>query len=103
MPVSKTELDAALAHADMHMCESLDRLRELVAIKSISTDPAYANECRRAADWLVTELSGLGFAAAARPTPTAPPSARNPRRDPIKVTANPKLADFTRPYSASNV
>jgi len=72
MPVSKTELDAALAHADMHMGESLDRLRELVAIKSISTDPAYKAECRRAADWLVTELAGEGFSASARPTPGHP-------------------------------
>src|SRR6185437_1484737 len=72
MPVSKTELDAALAHADMHMGESLDRLRELVAIKSISTDPAYKAECRRAADRLVTQLAGEGFSASARPTPGHP-------------------------------
>ena len=85
MPLSAAQLAAALAHADAHMGESLSRLRELIAIKSISTDPDYAGECRRAADWLVTELSANGFAAAARPTPGHPvvvahgPAANGPR------------------------
>ncbi len=72
MPLSAAQLTAALAHADTHMGESLDRLRDLVAIKSISTDPAYAAECGRAADWLVRELSTNGFTATARPTPGHP-------------------------------
>jgi acetylornithine deacetylase/succinyl-diaminopimelate desuccinylase-like protein len=66
------ELDAALAHVDAHIEESLDRLRALIRIKSISTDPAYAEECRRAADWLVADLQSQGFAASARPTPGHP-------------------------------
>ena len=49
MPVSAAQLDAALAFADDHLPQSLDRLRELIRIKSISTDPAYAEECKRAA------------------------------------------------------
>lgn len=72
MPLSPAQIDAALAHADSHMDESLGRLRELIAIKSISTDPAYAAECKRAADWLVSEVAGLGFDARARPTPGHP-------------------------------
>ena len=72
MPVSSAELDAALAHADTHLPHSLERLRALVAIKSISTDPAYAAECRRAADWLVADLNSEGFSASARPTPGHP-------------------------------
>jgi acetylornithine deacetylase/succinyl-diaminopimelate desuccinylase-like protein len=47
---------------------SLERLFELLRIPSISTDPAHAGDVRRAAEWLVTELSGLGFDASVRPT-----------------------------------
>ncbi len=72
MPLSKSQLDAALAHADAHIGDSLKRFTELIAIKSISTDPAYAAECRRAADWLVADLNSEGFAASARPTPGHP-------------------------------
>ena len=50
MPLSPTQLDAALGFADAHMGASLGRLKDLVAIKSISTDPAYKAECQRAAD-----------------------------------------------------
>ncbi|HVY52254.1 MAG TPA: M20/M25/M40 family metallo-hydrolase [Devosia sp.] len=72
MPLSHADLDAALAYADAHMDQSLGRLREFIGIKSISTDPAYAAECKRAADWLVSELVSEGFAASARPTPGHP-------------------------------
>src|SRR5690606_27228241 len=37
----KSQLDAALAYADAHLDESLGRLKDLIRIKSISTDPAY--------------------------------------------------------------
>ena len=65
-------LDAVLARIDAGLEESLDRLFALLRIRSISTDPAYAEECRRAADWLAAELEALGFSAAARPTPGHP-------------------------------
>jgi len=65
-------LDAVLAQVDAGLDQSLERLFALLRIKSISTDPAYADECRKAADWLAEELGGLGFAAAARPTPGHP-------------------------------
>jgi acetylornithine deacetylase/succinyl-diaminopimelate desuccinylase-like protein len=72
MPVSKADLDKALAHAAANMGASLERLRQLIAIKSVSTDPAYAAECRRAAEWIVADLRSEGFDAAARPTPGHP-------------------------------
>jgi len=72
MPLSSADLDKALAYADAHMSQSLDRLRDLIAIKSISTDPAYKAECQRAADWLVADLQSQGFDASARPTPGHP-------------------------------
>lgn len=65
-------LDAALAHADAHLDDSVARLKTLVAIKSISTDPAYAGEVRKAADWLAADLTALGFDASVRPTPGHP-------------------------------
>jgi acetylornithine deacetylase/succinyl-diaminopimelate desuccinylase-like protein len=61
-------LDDVLARADLHLDRSLERLFELLRIPSISTDPAHAPECRRAAEWLVAELSLLGFASGLRDT-----------------------------------
>jgi acetylornithine deacetylase/succinyl-diaminopimelate desuccinylase-like protein len=72
MPLTPQQLDAALAYADSHMDASLERLTTLISIKSISTDPAYAAECQRAADWLVADLKSEGFDASARPTPGHP-------------------------------
>ncbi len=67
-----TVLDDVLRHIDREMPASLDRLFDLLRIESISTDPAYAGECRRAAEWLVDDLKRLGFDAAPRATPGHP-------------------------------
>lgn len=72
MPASSAALDAALARVDADIDQSLERLKALIRIKSISTDPAYADECRRAADWLVAMLEAEGFQASARDTPGHP-------------------------------
>ncbi|MFD2344754.1 M20/M25/M40 family metallo-hydrolase [Sinorhizobium terangae] len=61
-----------LERADANLPKSLDRLFDLVRIKSISTDPAFKAECRKAAEWLVAELNGLGFTASVRETPGHP-------------------------------
>lgn len=61
-------LDAALAKIDSNLDAALTRLFVLIAIKSISTDPAYAGDCLKAAEWLATELRELGFAASVRAT-----------------------------------
>lgn len=65
-------LDAVLARIDETLSEALDRLMALLRIPSISTDPAFAADCARAADWLAEDLRGLGFTAASRPTPGHP-------------------------------
>ena len=52
--------------------QSLARLFELVRIKSISTDPAFKDECRKAAEWLVADLKSIGFDASVRDTPGHP-------------------------------
>ena len=63
-----SKLDAALSHADAHIGESLERLKALVRIKSISTDPAFAGEVRKAAELLSADLNQLGFDASVRDT-----------------------------------
>ncbi|MGL6212115.1 MAG: M20/M25/M40 family metallo-hydrolase, partial [Paracoccaceae bacterium] len=65
-------LDAVLSRIDDTLPEALERLMALLRIPSISTDPAYAGDCARAADWLVEDLRGLGFEAEARATPGHP-------------------------------
>ncbi|MFM2354345.1 MAG: hypothetical protein RLZZ528_81, partial [Pseudomonadota bacterium] len=65
-------LDAVLSRIDSDLPEALDRLMQLLRIPSVSTDPAYRDDCARAADWLVNDLKSLGFDAASRPTPGHP-------------------------------
>ena len=57
---------------DKNLDQSLARLFELVRIKSISTDPAFKDECRKAAEWLVADLKSIGFEASVRDTPGHP-------------------------------
>ncbi|MDR7035292.1 acetylornithine deacetylase/succinyl-diaminopimelate desuccinylase-like protein [Methylobacterium sp. BE186] len=54
-------LDPILNDIDRDLDNALDRLFEFLRIPSISTDPAYAGECRRAAQWLAGTLDALGF------------------------------------------
>ncbi len=63
---------AVLSRVDADFPRSLDRLFDFLRIPSISADPAYAGDCARAADWLVAELTALGFSASVRPTPLHP-------------------------------
>ena len=65
-------VDNVLAKAEAAFGASLDRLFELLRIPSVSTDPAHHNDCHKAAQWLVKELSALGFSAEARPTAGRP-------------------------------
>jgi len=65
-------IDAVLARIDRDLDQSLERLFALLRIPSISTDPAYREPCREAAQLLVDELNGLGFQASVRPTDGQP-------------------------------
>lgn len=65
-------LDAVLAKIDETLPEAMERLFGLLRIKSISTDPAFKAECAKAAEWLASDLTWLGFEASARPTPGHP-------------------------------
>jgi acetylornithine deacetylase/succinyl-diaminopimelate desuccinylase-like protein len=61
-----------LDRLDQNLDQSLERLFELMRIRSISTDPAYGDECRKAAEWLVADLKTIGFDASLRDTPGHP-------------------------------
>jgi acetylornithine deacetylase/succinyl-diaminopimelate desuccinylase-like protein len=77
-------IDAVLSKLDSNLDGALTRLFELLAIPSISTDPAFAPDCERAAQWLATELSAVGFTATVRPTtgrPMVVAHAKATRRD----------------------
>ena len=54
-------LDAVLARLDADMPAALERLMALMRIRSISTDPAFASEVRRGAEFMRAELSEIGF------------------------------------------
>ncbi len=63
-----TDLAPVLDKLDASLDDSLERLFALLRIPSISTDPAYADDCRRAAEWLVKDLKAIGFEASVRDT-----------------------------------
>ena len=65
-------IDAVLTAIDANLDASKERLFDLLRIQSVSTDPAFAAQCRRAADWLAVELKALGFDAEVRATPGHP-------------------------------
>jgi acetylornithine deacetylase/succinyl-diaminopimelate desuccinylase-like protein len=65
-------LSPVLDHIDKNLDQSLERLFSLLQIHSISTDPAYAAECQKAAEWLVDDLASIGFDASVRNTPGHP-------------------------------
>ena len=65
-------LDTVLARIDADLPQATERLLNLLRIPSISTDPAYKDNCQEAADWLVADLASLGAQVEKRPTPGHP-------------------------------
>jgi acetylornithine deacetylase/succinyl-diaminopimelate desuccinylase-like protein len=63
-----SKIDAVLERIDRDLDRSLERLFEFLRIQSISTDPAYAAQCRAAAEYVAADLNGIGFTATVRPT-----------------------------------
>jgi acetylornithine deacetylase/succinyl-diaminopimelate desuccinylase-like protein len=61
-------IERVLGDIDTDLDNSLERLFAWLRIASISTDPAYAGECRRAAEWVRGDLEALGFKASLRET-----------------------------------
>jgi acetylornithine deacetylase/succinyl-diaminopimelate desuccinylase-like protein len=67
-----SHIQPVLDRIDADLDASVERLFSLLRIPSISTDPAYAQDCRKAAEWLVEDLKGMGFEASVRDTPGHP-------------------------------
>src|SRR5437667_4532343 len=66
--MSNAKIQPVLDHIDADFNNSLERLFALLRIKSISADPAFAGDCKRAADHLAKDIATLGFTADVRPT-----------------------------------
>lgn len=62
------QLPAVLERIDADFDNSLERLFALLRIKSISADPAFADDCKAAAEHLAKDIASLGFTAEVRPT-----------------------------------
>ncbi|MDB5649158.1 MAG: Peptidase [Hyphomicrobiales bacterium] len=77
-------IDQVLSTIDHNLDAAVQRLFGLLAIPSVSTDPAFAGDCEKACQWLVNELTGLGFDASLRKTaghPMVVAHAKAKRRD----------------------
>ena len=66
--MSNAKIQPVLDHIDADFDNSLERLFALLRIKSISADPAFAGDCKAAADHLAKDIATLGFTAEVRPT-----------------------------------
>lgn len=61
-------LAPVLSRIDADLPQALDRLSDLLRIPSISTDPAHKPDVEAAADWLVKDLTAMGFSTRKDPT-----------------------------------
>jgi acetylornithine deacetylase/succinyl-diaminopimelate desuccinylase-like protein len=61
-------LDAVLNRIDQEIDHSVERLFALLRIASVSTDPAFKDQCRAAAEHVAADLKSIGFEASVRPT-----------------------------------
>ncbi|MEA2952412.1 MAG: hypothetical protein QOJ96_1932 [Alphaproteobacteria bacterium] len=63
-----SSLDAVLDRIDRDLDHSIERLFAFLRIQSISTDPAYKDQCQAAAKHVADDLASIGFNADIRPT-----------------------------------
>ena len=63
MPHERRICRKVLKTLDATQDAALERLFELIRIPSVSTDPAYKQHCRKAADWCASQLKDIGFDA----------------------------------------
>src|SRR3984885_13034197 len=62
------QLQKVLERIDADFDNSLERLFALLRIKSISADPAFADDCKAPAHHLAKGIPTLGFTSGVRPT-----------------------------------
>ncbi len=63
-------VDTVLAWLDQHEKDSMGRLFDWLRIPSVSTDPKYTGDCRRAGEWCAARLREAGLDAVLRETGT---------------------------------
>ena len=63
-----SELDQVLSHLDKNLDAAVERLFAFLRVPSISTDPAYKQDCVKAAEHLKADVARIGFEASVRPT-----------------------------------
>ena len=68
MPSPSDALSDVLQRIDADLDHSLERLFDFLRIQSISTDPAYKDQCQSAAEYVAKDLSSIGFETSIRPT-----------------------------------
>jgi acetylornithine deacetylase/succinyl-diaminopimelate desuccinylase-like protein len=68
MPTPSAALPDVLDCIDAELDNSIGRLFDFLRIQSVSTDPAYAPQCKAAAEFVAKDLASLGFDASLRPT-----------------------------------
>lgn len=90
---TQTTAEAPLHWLQQHEEASIRRLIEWLRIPSISTDPAYAEQCHAAAEWAATHLRDSGFEAELMPT--GDPS--RPGR-PVVLATSPGAPDYKGPH-----
>jgi len=66
--MANAQLQPVLDRIDTGFDHSLERLFALLRIKSISADPAFADDCKKAANHLAKDIASLGFSTDVRPT-----------------------------------
>jgi len=54
-------IEQILKHIDDDHTAAIDRLKDLLRIESVSTDPAFAPQCRDAANWVHADLDECGL------------------------------------------
>lgn len=65
-------LDTVLAAIDNGLETSMEKLGEVLRFASIATDPAYAKDCQKAAEWMQDYFRAMGFATQIYPTTGQP-------------------------------
>ena len=82
MAHSDAKLEQVLDQIDGQLPQALDRLKSFLRIRSISTDPEFGSDCSEAADWMVRDLTEIGFVAKRHDTPGHPMVvAKSPQQD----------------------
>lgn len=56
-----SELDQVLSHLDKNLDAAVERLFAFLRVPSISTDPAYKQDCVKAAEHLKADVAKIGF------------------------------------------